>query len=899
MTPLLPTLRSSTAQVSGLSFACSYARLAAMRSHFRTRLPLLVIFLLGLALRLYRLGADSLWYDETVSVALAGSPLPELLRHTAGDIHPPGYYILLRGWLLLTGYPTGHADPRGIGLEFAAGFFSLFFGVLLIALVYALARRVAGSRVALLAAALTAFSPYNIWYSQEVRMYTLGAALGGVVLYALLNGTDSGRGRARTSADDKFSPRLSAFIRVPAFWWVIYALAAATGMYTLYYFAFLLIPLNLWALWRMLAGVRGQGSRVRGANLQSQTSNLQPLILANLTAALLYAPWISVAWRQATNPPVPPWRAAPDILAAVRESWTALSLGQSAPAWLWPMLLMTLALYITGLIALSGKHRTSHIPHSTFHRRHSTFTILPLATFGPLALILLVSPVTPLYHVRYLFTYSPAFYVVLAAGLAKIAFPASAFIRVHPRPIFFVIFSIWLAAAGVTLRAFWSDPVYRADDHRAAVHFLQAHWRPGDVVLVNAGWAYTALTTYWDGPVAVRTRLTDDLPAPGDDGAPVIITTGHVDGDPGLGWADPRSDFFALPAATAQAQIATLFDRFDRVWQYRIYDTVNDPAGRIRAWLAEDGQVTADQTFTGEANMRVQGFLSRQSRAADLSWPATTFASKLSVRSGPLPGQIASGETLYPTLDWQFLAAPIDFATSLRLIGPDGSTWAQGVDEQPAGPNFPAGQWGVGQLVRQTLMLPIPQGTPPGAYSIELVVYDPATGQPWAAQADDFALTSNGVRLGEVTVMRTTEVVTTNRALARFGPLALLEANSPATTIAAGGQIPVTLLWQAADAPGEPLVVVVQLQDAAGAVVAGLEEEPAGGRYPTQAWAAGELVRDRHTLAVPAALAAGQYQLIIGVYRAGDRMRLTTRSRPFGTRDHWAMKIVQVEGRTP
>src|SRR5450759_539794 len=94
----------------------------------RSRLPLGLILLAGTGLRLFRLGAESLWYDETVSVMLAGSPLRELLRHTAGDIHPPGYYLLLRAWLLLSGYPTGHADPAGNGLEFAAGFLSLAAG---------------------------------------------------------------------------------------------------------------------------------------------------------------------------------------------------------------------------------------------------------------------------------------------------------------------------------------------------------------------------------------------------------------------------------------------------------------------------------------------------------------------------------------------------------------------------------------------------------------------------------------------------------------------------------------------------------------------------------------------------------------------------------------------------
>ncbi len=82
--------------------------------------------------------------------------------------------------------------------------------------------------------------------------------------------------------------------------------------------------------------------------------------------------------------------------------------------------------------------------------------------------------------------------------------------------------------------------------------------------------------------------------------------------------------------------------------------------------------------------------------------------------------------------------------------------------------------------------------------------------------------------------------------------------------------MPVELLWQAAEAPGEPFVVVMQLQDAAGRVVAGLEAQPLDGRYPTQNWAAGELVRDRHTLTLPADLAPGAYRLIVGrVSRGG------------------------------
>ena len=137
---------------------------------------LVATLLLAYGLRVYRLGSESLWYDETVSVHLATKNIPELVAHTAGDIHPPGYYLLLHAWSQVAG-----------SSDFSSAYLSLFFGLLLVALAYRLGRLVFGADVGLLAALLVALSPYNLWYSQEVRMYTLGAVLGMVVLLAVVS----------------------------------------------------------------------------------------------------------------------------------------------------------------------------------------------------------------------------------------------------------------------------------------------------------------------------------------------------------------------------------------------------------------------------------------------------------------------------------------------------------------------------------------------------------------------------------------------------------------------------------------------------------------------------------------------------------------------------------------
>ncbi|MFO7631662.1 MAG: hypothetical protein R6W76_03930, partial [Caldilinea sp.] len=91
--------------------------------------------LFGFALRLHRLGAESLWYDETVSVHLARKSLAEMIAHTAGDIHPPGYYLLLHFWQQIASPSLAH------GLEFLYAWPSLFAGMVLMALIYALGRR--------------------------------------------------------------------------------------------------------------------------------------------------------------------------------------------------------------------------------------------------------------------------------------------------------------------------------------------------------------------------------------------------------------------------------------------------------------------------------------------------------------------------------------------------------------------------------------------------------------------------------------------------------------------------------------------------------------------------------------------------------------------------------------
>ncbi|HEM61397.1 MAG TPA: hypothetical protein ENO24_03815, partial [Chloroflexi bacterium] len=518
-------------QVRASLRANSSGRLVGWGSSKGAACLVLLILLVAFGLRLYRLGYQSIWYDEAVSLHLSSKDLQALTLHTAGDIHPPLYYYLLHFWILLAG-----------NSEFSAAFLSVVFGMLLVAGCCRLGTRLYDRWVGLLAAFLVAISSFNVWYSQEVRMYTLGAFLGLASLYCLvklagLAERDSGADRQPEGGSPRHRPLW--------LYWLGYVLSAAAGLYTLYYFAFVLLLENLFVFgWWLAARVRSQ----------ERPLSLHQWLPAQLLVAALYAPWVPIAARQALQPPVPPWRGFTGLASAVVESWTALALGQSVePGSLvvWPVLLFILAVYLLGLIGLVRGRR-----------RWPTGALLCGYTFLPLAAIYLLSLHTPLFHVRYMFTYSPAFYLVFAVGLVQL--------RRTSRVALLVGLAAISLGSAYSIHRMHFEPQYAADDHRGAVRYIEERLAPGDAVLVNAGYAYPAFLYYYDGDLAWRGRLVDYTPNVRSDGGVVLLQTGSIGGAETLGWGDPKSDFYPTSIEETTRALERVFEQHGRVWVYRI-----------------------------------------------------------------------------------------------------------------------------------------------------------------------------------------------------------------------------------------------------------------------------------------------------------------------------------------
>jgi hypothetical protein len=166
------------------------------------------------------------------------------LLYSTGPIHhaeitPP--LSFLASWL------TTRAGTSSELLRLPA----LIAGTATIPLVYILGLRTVGRRAALLASALTALSPFMIYYSAEARAYGLMMLLVVGSTLSMLVALDTGRRR----------------------YWVLYAVCSAAAFYTHYTSLFVMAVQLLWLLWAE-PGVR------------------RPALVANAAAGLLAIPWI-------------------------------------------------------------------------------------------------------------------------------------------------------------------------------------------------------------------------------------------------------------------------------------------------------------------------------------------------------------------------------------------------------------------------------------------------------------------------------------------------------------------------------------------------------------------------------------------------------------------------------
>jgi len=126
------------------------------------RAAVVALTLVAAALRLFRLGSQSLWHDEAVTAGLAAASLPGLMAEIlTREGNMALYYLLINLWTTL-----GNS-------EWMLRFPSALLSAATVPLLYALAARLFGTSTALFATALFAVHPNALAYAQEARSYSL------------------------------------------------------------------------------------------------------------------------------------------------------------------------------------------------------------------------------------------------------------------------------------------------------------------------------------------------------------------------------------------------------------------------------------------------------------------------------------------------------------------------------------------------------------------------------------------------------------------------------------------------------------------------------------------------------------------------------------------------------
>ena len=782
-------------------------------------LILLLLVLLGFALRAHNLDAFSFWTDEGLTPERSGYPIGQILRNeiviqgfVTKDTHPPLYYLIIH----LTRQLFGASD-------FAFRYPSVLFGTLFIPLLYQLGRRMSGVTLGLIAALLATVNPLQVYYSQEARMYALLVLLVTAMSYVLwraMQTTDHRRQTtgARTPARAflaRQSPALaderlvthhssrgpSSVVRSL----LLYALLAALALYTHYTVAFLIAAQALfwaWLLWR--AGLKwliigGVGLAVVAAiPLIPYTI---PRLLAGAEANYYY---------------VSPLTMLVDVVRFFNLGLTV----DFAQTFVIALNLLAFGLMGLGLWAAGT---TDHEPQITDLQPASSVVpqwmtrLFLLSWLLAVVLGLMAGSILfkPMYQgVRHIMAGSPAFLLLVAFGIWAIwswlpatrepavdedeltGWAAWRAARPNVNPLALIPLSLLLIGSVFALVNLFTNPAYVKDDFRAIVRFIETSAGDRDVIVYN-----NAVLL----PLHEHYRQRDDI----------AVT--------------------ALPAYPQMAsgqepELAALARDYERVW------LITDPPadGRdddklIQSWFDANLTETINRLFPARTTeARVIGYSTRTGVTADArpplsgvrDWGGSLQLGGVSVR-GPNP---LSLPTLWVDLFWQADEPPVGEQLLFSLVGPDGE---EAYRHAHALLRNAGRSWKATGLNRLSYDLPLPPGLPPGFYTLS-VALDDGDLLPLVpveiASTDTWPVSPEGL-FGDSEL----QAMAGKRPAIDFpNGLALAAAVPWDDTVLPGNNLPVTLYWRVGPDGADLSDVHYRLEviDSRGNVLRSQEDKP-------------------------------------------------------------------------
>jgi 4-amino-4-deoxy-L-arabinose transferase-like glycosyltransferase len=862
----------------------------------RSLLLVVLIVLLALAARLYGIQSQSIWFDEGWSAFAAVQPSLTAAAN-ADATNPPLYYVLLNVSTTFLG-----------DSEFSLRLFSLFWGLIVVALSYRLGRQLFGTRAGLYAAFLTACSPLLWWASQEARMYTLLAAL--VLLCVLV------WQRLLTRPSRKA--------------WLILWAAELALLYAHNTGPVIVLWLNVVTV---IAWI--------GARRLDRPFHWKVWLSGQALVALLWAPYffsrflnLGEANRAVSSAPQFSAETVLQVWQAFWQTpWERVRLSGEPP-------LPYLALLIAFVLLVPWRRTAG---------RWLVLHALLLTAGLVVALMVLGNEL----HGRYLVMVVPLLLAALGAGIA----------RLHPLPL-------RLLSAGVAAALFFANLVYaqtsdyRHDDARAMAQYYANTLDANDTVLA---WSYAdryELAYYWDRLGVQARRVTLPEGADLDTVLPLLPESGDVALNV---WYAQRADYRRMmecllgSGTVTEPESYTVYGMSSLLYRHPwlrlpqltasdlAFSENNAPLVSVSAHsqivrdTADEAQCLPIQiTLLRDTDVNLKAALIVQN---DLGWEIAradaAFATADQRESGALP----AGATLsaYPLLRLPYGAPPGTYRVFLRIydevVAPSGyeppavvtnsgrdvllaiwDVWrgaqldaATDQTRLPTRVNIPvtddltlAAHDGLlenspavvnGREIRLSLLWN-GTGTLPtltlvdteGRWSVDIL--------PYIDAIDNVTLDWRAVRVPAAAPSGTAELrLPDGTVIARYAIESLpMNVEMPAVDVPVRVEFPgvgalvgyrltepitldspptLTLVWYASAVPADvSYTVFAQLLNDEGRVIAQSDSLPASGARPTTGWRIGEYIEDTHRLVFNDLAAPGEVRLIIGLYNPANNQRL-------------------------
>jgi len=420
------------------------ASTAPVGKYIENNFQLLLIFLLGLFLRICYLGAESMWLDEIFSVEMSHLNPINIVKENMlqGDSNPPLYYVLLHYWVIMFG-----------DSEFASRMLSVIPGSLSVLLIYKFGRELFNKNAGLIAALIMAVSVFQIKYSQEARTYSL------IVFLTLFS-------------NYLFLRLLSGY----RYKYVLgYVFITAALIYAHYYWVFYVMAQNVYVFTKLILNPRGEWP------------GFKRWIAVQFILVVVWLPeFILLKGADAMHEGF--WRARPDIHTVID---TILQFSGSLQ-----LLILFFVLSAFTVVSAVGANfksgpketvnRAGSLPQdSPFSNTIDRVYFLIVLLFTPIIFAFIISRVfNPIYGDRYLIGASPALYVLIAAGIDNLGF--------KKLQVFAVILIVCLSLLGI-YRYYLS-----ADKHqwREAVYYIEENASPGDLIMVSPDFELRSLEYY-------------------------------------------------------------------------------------------------------------------------------------------------------------------------------------------------------------------------------------------------------------------------------------------------------------------------------------------------------------------------------------------------------------------